>query len=130
MSNKKQKIYEIIGEKIKLLREKLNLSQEDLAISIGVTPNTISRWETTKYKPKIDDLEKLATLFSINLSSFLPDEYQITDTPEINALMSAASELTKDDLKELVRYAEYRKVRKIIEGNKIDKGDIGNGGRK
>ena len=124
MSNKNKKIYETIGNKIKQFREKLNLSQDDLASKIKVTPNTISRWETTKYKPKIDDLEKLAIFFNINLSAFLPDEYQTGDSPEISALMSAASELTKDDIKELVRYAEYRKVRGVIESKKIDKGEV------
>jgi len=128
MSNKNQKIYETIGNKIKQLREKLNLSQDDLASKIEITPNTISRWENHVYKPRIDDLEKLAIFFNVNLSAFLPDEYQTGDSPEISALMSAASELTKDDIKELVRYAEYRKVRKIIESKKIDKGEVNNAG--
>lgn len=130
MSNKNNKIYETIGNKIKQLREAVNLSQDDLASKIGIAPNTISRWETTKYKPKIDDLQKLAVFFNVNLSAFLPDEYQTGDSPEISALMSAASELNPDDIKELVRYAEFRKVRKVLESNKIDTGEIKNDKRK
>ena len=41
---------------IKALREKHNLSAQDLATALGVSVSTISRWETGKHQPS-----KLAT---------------------------------------------------------------------
>ena len=38
-------------EKIKLIREKLFLSQEALAKELGVNLTTVNRWETGKTKP-------------------------------------------------------------------------------
>jgi transcriptional regulator with XRE-family HTH domain len=123
MSNNKQ-IYEYIGKKIKELRETYGgkgLSQEQLAEKIETTPNTISRWETAVYKPKIDDLEKLAKFFSKTISSFLPDEYQTSNTPEMATLLRATADLPEEDLKILTEFAEYRKTRRVLDENKNGK---------
>jgi DNA-binding transcriptional regulator YiaG len=39
------------SEKIKYVREKLNMSQEDLARALNVSFATINRWENAKTKP-------------------------------------------------------------------------------
>ena len=39
------------SEKIKFVRDKLQLSQEDLAHALGVSFATINRWENGKTKP-------------------------------------------------------------------------------
>lgn len=39
------------GEEIKELRKKLNLTQAQLAIEIGVTSNTVARYERNELKP-------------------------------------------------------------------------------
>jgi DNA-binding transcriptional regulator YiaG len=39
------------SSKIKHVREKLNMSQEDLARSLNVSFATINRWENSKTKP-------------------------------------------------------------------------------
>jgi len=39
------------SEKIKFVREKLNISQEDLARALNVSFATINRWENSKNKP-------------------------------------------------------------------------------
>ena len=39
------------AEKIKLVRNKLKLSQEDLARELGVRFATINRWENGSYNP-------------------------------------------------------------------------------
>ena len=42
-----------LGEKIVSLRKKNNLSQEELAEKVGVTRQTISKWETDESIPDI-----------------------------------------------------------------------------
>ena len=52
-----------IAIRIRDLREGFGgegISQEALAKRVGTTANTISRWETSTYKPSIADLEKLS----------------------------------------------------------------------
>ncbi len=67
-------IYEYVGHRISLYRNERNLSQVALAEAIGVSPNTISRWETATYKPDLHDLQRLAGFFDMPISAFLPDE--------------------------------------------------------
>ena len=39
------------SKKIKYVRERLNISQEDLARSLNVSFATVNRWENARYKP-------------------------------------------------------------------------------
>jgi len=48
------------------------LSQAELAKSVGVPVNTISRWETGTYWPKVYDIMNLATYLQVPVSEFFP----------------------------------------------------------
>ena len=39
------------GEKVKIVRQKLLLSQEDLAKELGISFATVNRWETGRTEP-------------------------------------------------------------------------------
>ena len=47
---------QVIGARIRALREGKKLSQEALALRIGFKKNTISRWERGAMKPQDDSL--------------------------------------------------------------------------
>lgn len=56
-----------INEKIKKLREKVGVSQTDLAKSMMTNQNNISRWEDGSRKPSFSNRLKLSNIFNINL---------------------------------------------------------------
>lgn len=56
-------IREEIGKRITQLREEKNMSQKELAESVGITQANISRIEQGKYSVGIDILSKIATVF-------------------------------------------------------------------
>lgn len=56
-----------LGNKIMTLRKKNNLSQEDLAEKVGVTRQTISKWELEETTPDINQAKKLSMIFNISL---------------------------------------------------------------
>ena len=56
-----------IGTKIKQLRVKSGLTQEQLANKIGVTPQSISKWETEATMPDITMLPLISTEFGITI---------------------------------------------------------------
>jgi transcriptional regulator with XRE-family HTH domain len=112
-------LYKHIGQKIRELRRtfpKGELSQEDVAREIKTTANTVSRWETGTYKPTPEDLDALARLFNVSITVFFPDIQQ--DDARISALTSAIGGLDTTDFEELIRYAEFRKARRALEGAK------------
>ena len=112
-------LYEHIGRKIRDLRlayPKGTLSQEALAKEIGVAANTLSRWETGTYKPTAVDLDKLARFFKVSITVFFPELNP--DDNRVAALASATGGLDKTDFDEIIRYAEYRKARRALEGAK------------
>ena len=109
-------IYEQIGQKIREERTALKLSQEALADRLDVAPNTVSRWETGTYKVTPEDLDKLAREFKVPISAFFPDLPE--EQARAAALTSAIGGLSKTDIDEVIRYAEFRKARRTLENVK------------
>ena len=58
--------------RIKELRERKNLTQEDLAEYLNTTSQTISRYEIGDRKTNQDILFKLAEYFKISINDFFP----------------------------------------------------------
>lgn len=56
-----------LGNKITELRKQSNLSQEELAEKVGVTRQTISKWELEETTPDINQAKKLSNIFNISL---------------------------------------------------------------
>ena len=51
------------SKSIKLLREKMFISQKELAEMLGVSFVSVNRWETGKFNPTIKAKKKLNDLF-------------------------------------------------------------------
>lgn len=58
-----------VGQNIRALRCKRQVSQEDLAETMGVTVQAISKWETGKANPDLALLPKLAEYFGVTIDS-------------------------------------------------------------
>lgn len=106
-----------VGERIRQLRDNFGggpISQETLADGIGVSTNTISRWETATYRPSLEDLDKLSKFFGVSILTFFPSEEE-AQTKQVQALLRTARQLDAADLEELKRYAEFRRARALLE---------------
>ncbi len=53
-----------MGMKLKQLRKKQGLRQEDTALAIGVERQAVSQYESDKNRPSREKLEKLAKLYN------------------------------------------------------------------
>lgn len=106
-----------VSRRIKEIRTtfgKTGISQEALAAKLGVTTNTISRWETGTYEPTLDDLEKLSRELGVSILEFFPKvEPSDKRTQHVDALLRTAQGLDVRDLVELRRYAEFRRARSM-----------------
>lgn len=98
-----------IGERIREFRKSLGLTQAELAELSAVDDMTISRLETGVRAPSLDQLERLATVFSIPVSQFFDDsEDQLLGKGTMLAAM--LSELNAEQQKFVMKF-----VRSYIE---------------
>lgn len=69
-----------IGQTIKTCREKLNMTQEELAQKIRVGTNTIEKYENGEQIPSTQTILKLSTVLDIPASELQGHEF--TQTPQ------------------------------------------------
>ena len=66
-------------ERIKFLRQKNNMSQEDLSELLGIGQQTLSQYEKNKRKLPIDLLISYSKIFNVSIDYIM----EITDNTEI-----------------------------------------------
>lgn len=59
------------AKQLKKYRQKMNLSQDDLAKKLYVTRQAISKWEADKSSPDVKSLIKLANIFNVSLDQLV-----------------------------------------------------------
>ena len=59
------------GEKIKLLRENMELSQKQLGESVNMTQRKISYIEHNKYEPGLEDIRAFCRFFNVSADYLL-----------------------------------------------------------
>lgn len=75
----------MLGEKLKLYREKHNMTQKEVAEILGVEPGTISKYELGMIEPNIESIKKLAEIFNVTIDELLKDEEKF-DITKVNVL--------------------------------------------
>ena len=60
-----------LGNRLYELRKKKNISQEEAAEKLGVTRQTISKWETDQSLPDFDKILPLCVLYEITTDELL-----------------------------------------------------------
>jgi len=63
-----------IGKKILELRKKKGLSQEELAEKVGVTRQTISKWELSETYPDLNQAKNLSQVFNVSLDELVSND--------------------------------------------------------
>lgn len=94
-----------LGERLKKVREYLNLSQQDVAASTGVPRSAISDIERGQRKVDSLELRRFAKLYRYPIGYFLGEETLETKVPV--ALARAVTDLTDADRQAIVQYAEF-----------------------
>ena len=72
-----------LGNNLYHARKKKGLSQEEAAAKLGVSRQTISKWETDETLPDIRQAKQLAVLYGLSLDEFIEfdvDLQEIQDT--------------------------------------------------
>lgn len=64
----------ILADKITALRKKASWSQEELAEQLGVTRQSVSKWEGAQSVPDMDKVVQMSRLFGVTTDFLLKDE--------------------------------------------------------
>ena len=103
-----------LGKKIKQLRFKAGLTQEQLAGKLGIGAQAVSKWENAVAMPDITTLPLLAEIFGISID----DLFDLTSEQRLNRIensLDLTDELPQDLFRE---YEDYLKAQMDDEQNR------------
>lgn len=106
-----------LGEKIKELRTKQGLSQEELADKLnakfGTTINKgmISKWENNIGEPRLETARILALFFNVSLDELL-GIFPKQDDIQTLAAHHEGEEWTEEELAEIERFKEFVRMKR------------------
>ena len=72
-----------LGNSLFHARKKCGLSQEEVAEKLGVSRQTISKWETDETIPDIYQSKKMARLYDVSLDSLIEFDVELDEIQEI-----------------------------------------------
>ena len=99
-----------LGKKIRQLRFKANFTQEQLADRLGISAQSVSKWENGAAMPDITALPLIAEIFGVSID----DLFDLTNEQRLNRIenrMDVEEELPRDV------FAEYEEFLKAMLGD-------------
>ncbi|WP_165005561.1 MULTISPECIES: helix-turn-helix transcriptional regulator [unclassified Enterococcus] len=63
-----------LGQRLKFIRERENYSQREIAEKLGISRQSISKWENDRGFPDYDNLLKLSSLLNVSIAELLENE--------------------------------------------------------
>lgn len=95
----------ILAEKIAMLRKQNTWSQEELAEKLGISRQSVSKWESGLSMPDLDKIIKMSTLFGVTTDYLLKDEMEeiaMTDSVEVYEKEEDARFVSMDEANEFM----------------------------
>lgn len=78
------------SENLKKIRKEKNLSQEQIAEQLGVSRQSVSKWESNQAYPEMDKMLQLCQMFNLNIDDLLNQ-----DIKEVNTSKQAKNNVNK-----------------------------------
>ena len=97
----------ILADKIITLRKKAGWSQEELASQLGVTRQSVSKWEGAQSVPDLDKVVQMSRLFGVSTDYLLKDELEEEEFVESEADEAPLRRVT---MEQAARYLALRKA--------------------
>ena len=100
---------------IRSRRKNLNMTQKELAEKVGVSMNTVARWERGETEPSFSDFLKLCAVLGMNPMDFM-DIQKTSDIPGVKTIT-----VPKLNFENVMTYEEYtRNVGRLEKENGND----------
>ena len=102
-----------LGEKIARQRKELNYTQEQLADILGVSRQSISKWESDIAYPETDKLIELGKLFDCSMDYLLKEEITEKDGVQTSGFTEKVEEIRRKVMTKKNK-EKAKKILKII----------------
>ena len=93
-----------IGKVIRKYRKHANLTQEEMAVRLGVTAPAVNKWENENSCPDITLLAPIARLLNISLDTLLSFQEDLTEQEIIDLVEQAAQIMKEKSYEEVFRW--------------------------
>lgn len=90
LRHERRELYMNFSDNLKKIRKEHNLSQEQIAEQLGVSRQSVSKWESGQAYPEMDKMLQLCKLFNLNI-----DELLNQDIKEVNNTKQAKNNINK-----------------------------------
>lgn len=98
-----------LGEKLSKLRKANNITQEQLAYVLGVSRQSISKWESDVAYPETDKLIRMSELFGCSLDYLLKNDCTDTTAPDKQNFAGGAATQKSISLNDAIRFLNVKK---------------------
>lgn len=102
----------MLPERMKELRKMHRMTQEELAVQIGVSLGAIKYWEQGRGEPNVAALVSMAVLFNVSLDYLVgrsPIRELVVDDNQTKKLIEVVNDLPDHHREALYKYAELLK---------------------
>ncbi len=89
-------------ERLRALRKKKHMSQEELGRLCGVGGPAVHRWETGQTEPDLETLRHLAAIFGQTLDGLCGDGPEAAETENLALMTRAFRQLTAEEQEKLL----------------------------
>lgn len=86
---------EIFGKNLHLVRNRLGLTQEEMAFKFGVTKSTVSNWENGKYLPDEDLLDQMKPIIGVDVAVLMSEKMELSKELTIDQAIATLNKYNK-----------------------------------
>ena len=102
-----------LGEKIARQRKELNYTQEQLADILGVSRQSISKWESDIAYPETDKLTELGKLFDCSMDYLLKEDVIEKNGAQVSGFTEKVEEISRKVMTDKNK-GKAKKILKVI----------------
>jgi len=106
---------------LKYLRNKFNLTQNELANKMDKDYSTIGKWELGLRNPIMEDIMKLSDIFNINVQDLVSKDLRFNNksNDEFEILFDKYKDILTDDDKEYIKFIFEKRKKEIEKDNGV-----------
>ena len=101
------------GEKLIKLRKQKGMSQEQLGMQLGITRQSVSKWESGSTLPELSKLIAISEIFGVSVDYLVKDEME-KDFEKVQIQENSHLEEKMDEISRYIRGYQFTSKRQIL----------------